>query len=97
MAHILLIEDNSDIHEILKDLFQKEHTVYSAYSGTEGISLFEREEIDLVLLDIMLPGKNGDEVLREIRSSNATVPVVMLTALGEKALVSQYLFSIAAK
>ena len=93
MAHILLIEDNSDIHEILKDLFQKEHTVYSAYSGTEGISLFEREEIDLVLLDIMLPGKNGDEVLREIRSSNATVPVVMLTALGEKALVSQYLLN----
>ena len=93
MAHILLIEDNSDIHEILKELFQKEHTVYSAYSGTEGISLFEREEIDLVLLDIMLPGKNGDEVLREIRSSNATVPVVMLTALGEKALVSQYLLN----
>ena len=93
MAHILLIEDNSDIHKILKDLFQKEHTVYSAYSGTEGISLFEREEIDLVLLDIMLPGKNGDEVLREIRSSNATVPVVMLTALGEKALVSQYLLN----
>ena len=93
MAHILLIEDNSDIHKILKDLFQKEHTVYSAYSWTEGLSLFEREEIDLVLLDIMLPGKNGDEVLREIRSSNATVPVVMLTALGEKALVSQYLLN----
>ena len=93
MAHILLIEDNSDIHEILKDLFQKEHTVYSAYSGTKGISLFEWEEIDLVLLDIMLPGKNGDEVLREIRSSNATVPVVMLTALGEKALVSEYLLN----
>ena len=93
MAHILLIEDNSDIHEILKELFQKEHTVYAAYSVTEGISLFEREEIDLVLLDIMLPGKNGDEVLREIRSSNATVPVVMLTALGEKALVSQYLLN----
>ncbi|WP_128834544.1 response regulator transcription factor [Streptococcus sp. DD11] len=90
MANILLIEDNSDIHEILKDLFQKEHTVYSAYSGTEGISLFEREEIDLVLLDIMLPGKNGDEVLREIRK-DSQVPVVMLTALGEKALVSQYL------
>ena len=47
----------------------------------------------MVLLDIMLPGKNGDEVLREIRSSNATVPVVMLTALGEKALVSQYLLN----
>ncbi|MBP2619964.1 response regulator transcription factor [Streptococcus panodentis] len=90
MANILLIEDNSDIHEILKDLFQKEHTVYSAYSGTEGLVLFGREKIDLVLLDIMLPGKNGDEVLREIRK-DSQVPVVMLTALGEKALVSQYL------
>lgn len=44
----------------------------------------------MVLLDIMLPGKNGDQVLAEIRKSSQ-IPVVMLTALGEKSLVSQYL------
>ena len=93
MARILVIEDNHDIHEILTHLFEKEHQVYSAYSGIEGLNIFERERPDLVLLDIMLPGKNGDQVLREIRSIDTHVPVVMLTALGEKALVSQYLLN----
>lgn len=90
MATILIIEDNNDIHDILKDLFQAEHRVFSAYSGTEGLLVFAQEAIDLVLLDIMLPGKNGDQVLAEIRKSSQ-IPVVMLTALGEKSLVSQYL------
>ena len=90
MATILIIEDNNDIHEILKDLFETEHRVFSAYSGTEGLLIFAQEKIDLVLLDIMLPGKNGDQVLAEIRKSSQ-IPVVMLTALGEKSLVSQYL------
>ena len=90
MANILIIEDNNDIHDILKDLFETEHRVFSAYSGTEGLLVFAQEAIDLVLLDIMLPGKNGDQVLAEIRKSSQ-IPVVMLTALGEKSLVSQYL------
>ena len=93
VARILLIEDNNDIQEILYSLLSEDHEVLQAFSGTEGLRLFQQEGVDLVLLDIMLPGKNGDEVLREIRSSNATVPVVMLTALGEKALVSQYLLN----
>ncbi|ALF27175.1 response regulator transcription factor [Streptococcus intermedius] len=92
MANILIIEDNNDIHELLKDLFQAEHRVYSAYSGTEGLLVFAQQKIDLVLLDIMLPGKNGDQVLAEIRKSSQ-IPVVMLTALGEKSLVSQYLLN----
>lgn len=92
MANILIIEDNNDIHELLKDLFQAEHRVFSAYSGTEGLLVFAQQKIDLVLLDIMLPGKNGDQVLAEIRKSSQ-IPVVMLTALGEKSLVSQYLLN----
>lgn len=90
MANILLIEDNVDIHDILKELFETEHTVYSAYSGSEGIELFQREEIDLILLDIMLPEKKGNEVLTEIRRVSQ-VPILMLTALGDKSLVSRYL------
>ena len=90
MARILLIEDNNDIQEILYSLLSEDHEVLQAFSGTEGLRLFQQESIDLVLLDIMLPGKNGDQVLEEIRLQSQ-VPVVMLTALGEKSLVSQYL------
>ena len=90
MAKILVIEDNNEIQEILRTLFTEEHEVIQAFSGTEGIMQFDTGGIDLVLLDIMLPGKNGDQVLQAIRQTSQT-PVIMLTALGDKKLISQYL------
>ena len=61
-----------------------------AFSGTEGMIRFEQGGIDLILLDIMLPGKNGDQVLKAVRK-DSSVPVIMLTALSDKKLISQYL------
>ena len=90
MASILVIEDNNEIQEILRILLAEEHEVIQAFSGTEGIMQFDKGGIDLVLLDIMLPGKNGDQVLQAIRQTSQT-PVIMLTALGDKKLISQYL------
>ena len=90
MASILVIEDNNEIQEILRTLLAEEHEVIQAFSGTEGIMQFDKGGIDLVLLDIMLPGKNGDQVLQAIRQTSQT-PVIMLTALGDKKLISQYL------
>ena len=90
MASILVVEDNNEIQEILRTLLAEEHEVIQAFSGTEGIMQFDKGGIDLVLLDIMLPGKNGDQVLQAIRQTSQT-PVIMLTALGDKKLISQYL------
>lgn len=92
MAKILIIEDNNDINEILQDLLKEQHEVFPAFSGTEGLMLFRYEAIDLVLLDIMLPGKNGEEVLAEIRQGS-NVPVIIITALGDKKTVSDYLLN----
>ena len=92
MARVLLIEDNNDIQEILYSLLSEDHEVLQAFSGTEGLRLFQQEAVDLVLLDIMLPGKNGDQVLEEIRLQSQ-VPVIMMTALGDKHLISQYLLA----
>lgn len=88
----LLVEDNNDIQKILRDFFSEEHEVIQAYSGTEGLRLFEAENIDLVLLDIMLPGKSGEQVLQEIRKVSS-VPIIMLTALSDKQMISQYLLA----
>lgn len=90
MARILIVEDNNEIQEILRTLLSEEHEVIQAFSGTEGMIRFEQEAIDLILLDIMLPGKNGDQVLKAIRQ-DSSVPVIMLTALSDKKLISQYL------
>ena len=90
MARILIIEDNNEIQEILRTLLSEEHEVIQAFSGTEGMIRFEQGAIDLILLDIMLPGKNGDQVLKLIRQ-DSSVPIIMLTALSDKKLISQYL------
>ena len=90
MARILIVEDNNEIQEILRTLLSAEHEVIQAFSGTEGMIRFEQGGIDLILLDIMLPGKNGDQVLKAIRQ-DSSVPVIMLTALSDKKLISQYL------
>ncbi|MEK4298977.1 response regulator transcription factor [Oceanobacillus sp. FSL W8-0428] len=92
MAKILVVEDNNEINQMLVELLSESYHVVGAYSGTEGLLLFQQESPDLVMLDIMLPGKNGDQVLSEIRKASQ-VPVIMLTALGEKRLVSEYLLN----
>ena len=90
MARIHIVEDNNEIQEILRTLLSEEHEVIQAFSGTEGMIRFEQGDIDLILLDIMLPGKNGDQVLKAIRHERS-VPVIMLPALSDKKLISQYL------
>lgn len=89
---LLIIEDNNEIQQLLLSLFENDYDVISAYSGTEALLLFEKQTIDLVLLDIMLPGKTGDEVLKDIREQSA-VPVIIMTALSEKKRISEYLLA----
>ena len=90
MNHVLIIEDNNDINQILFDLLSDEYQITQAYSGTEGLLYFQQSHFDLILLDIMLPGKDGHQVLKEIRSVSQ-IPVLMLTAISDKKTVAQYL------
>ncbi len=92
MQKILIIEDNNDINDMLQDLLNKDYEVTCAFSGTEGLFYFSQKKFNLVLLDIMLPGKSGDRVLKEIRQIS-DIPVIMLTALSDKKLVSEYLMN----
>ncbi|MCD5415689.1 response regulator transcription factor [Candidatus Bipolaricaulota bacterium] len=79
---ILICEDDPDIQEILHSFLVAEgYEVSSVGTGEEALTLFSAEEPDLVLLDVLLPGKDGWDVLREIRRQSDT-PVIMLTALG---------------
>ena len=81
--HILVIDDDKNICEVIKLYLQKEgYKVTVAYDGQAGIDAFERETPDLIVLDIMMPRKDGWEVLKQIRKTSA-VPVIMLTAKGE--------------
>ncbi|WP_276404428.1 response regulator transcription factor, partial [Lactococcus petauri] len=69
-----------------------EYVVISAFSGTEGLLLFENNNINLVILDVMLPGKQGDQVLKELRLKN-NVPIIIMSALGDKKKISEFLLN----
>jgi DNA-binding response OmpR family regulator len=82
--HVLLIEDDPRIREIVeRGLGARGFVVTSAPDGESGLELARKLEVDLVLLDLMLPGRPGLEVLEEIRLAKPRVPVVALTALDD--------------
>ncbi|HBF75301.1 MAG TPA: hypothetical protein DDW71_08605 [Lactobacillus sp.] len=64
MKTILIVEDSDDMQGLLTSMLSAEYQVVSAYSGTEGLMLFEKYPVSLILLDRLLPGKSGDEVLQ---------------------------------
>ncbi|HDN80076.1 MAG: DNA-binding response regulator [Chloroflexi bacterium] len=81
---ILVIDDNEELLRIIrKALEHKGFEVYTALSGKEGLKEFHHVVPDLVILDIMMPGMSGWEVCRELRRISS-VPILMLTALGEE-------------
>ncbi|WP_053217747.1 response regulator YycF [Virgibacillus senegalensis] len=77
---ILVVDDEKPIADILKFNLEKEgYQVVCAYDGDEAIELTNKENPDLLLLDIMLPNKDGNEVCREVRKTH-TMPIIMITA-----------------
>jgi DNA-binding response OmpR family regulator len=80
---ILLVEDEQKIADTLKlGLTEDGYYVETAYDGNIGWKLFQQHGFDIVILDINLPGMNGYELCQRIRSRNALIPVIMLTALS---------------
>jgi DNA-binding NtrC family response regulator len=81
--NVLIIDDEEVLQDVLTALLRKEgHQTHSAFSGEEGLEMLDREEVDLVLLDLMLPGMHGMQVLREMRRKHPDVVVVVITAFS---------------
>ena len=76
MKKILVAED--DIHKFIKEILEKErYIVKSAYSGTEALTIIKNDSIDLILLDLMLPGINGEDIVKKV---NKTIPIIVISA-----------------
>jgi DNA-binding response OmpR family regulator len=83
--HILVVDDDADVRELVVEyLGGNDLRVSAASSGREMFALFDREAIDLVLLDLKLPGEDGMQLARALRE-RASVPIVLLTGRNEEA------------
>lgn len=77
MKKILVVEDDMDIHNLIKNVLEKErYDVISAYSGTEALLLIEKKDIDLILLDLMIPGLSGEEIIKKVKN----IPIIVISA-----------------
>jgi two-component system alkaline phosphatase synthesis response regulator PhoP len=86
---ILVIDDDPDIHAVVKKIFQpKSYEMVSAYNGEEGLRKVVEERPDLIILDVIMPGKHGFDVCRELKTDEkyhffSNIPVLMLTVYPE--------------
>ena len=77
MQTILIVEDNTDIHNFIKEVLEKEnYHVLNSYSGTEALMILEQKHVDLILLDLMLPGLNGEEIIKKVNN----IPIIVISA-----------------
>lgn len=77
MKNILVVEDDISIHSILQEILKNDgYNVIDAYSGSEAMMVLEKNQVDLILLDLMLPGINGEEIIKR----NNHIPIIVLSA-----------------
>ncbi|WP_373899332.1 response regulator transcription factor [Haloimpatiens sp. FM7315] len=82
---ILIIEDEKKLSNVIELYLKKEgYLTYTAYDGFEGEKKIEEEEFDLIILDIMMPNKDGWSLLRKIKSISPKTKVILTTARGEE-------------
>ncbi|MFQ5893226.1 MAG: response regulator [Nitrospinota bacterium] len=85
---IMVVDDERSVCRALrKFLERKGYRVVEAYNGHEALELYKRERPKVVLLDIRMPGKNGLEVLRELKAHNPKARVIMVSAVQEEEIV----------
>lgn len=78
---LLVIEDEHKIAQALKRGLEQEHyAVDLEFDGEDGLATAEAEEYDLIVLDRMLPGKDGMQICKQLRQNNNHTPIIMLTA-----------------
>src|SRR6476620_2619278 len=85
MQKILLVEDDPELTKLLQLHFEsKAYQFISCTTAEEAVIKIGKEKVDLIILDITLPGMNGMELCRKIRESDAGIPIMMLTSHGEE-------------
>lgn len=87
---ILIVDDQNGIRILLMELFGNEgYQMYQAANGKAALEVVEQDSPDLVLLDMKIPGMDGLEILKHIKSTHPQIKVIMMTAYGELDIIKQ--------
>lgn len=85
MKRVLIVDDDVDIRDSLALLLEDRYEVVTAADGRQALAVLQREGADVVLLDLMMPGLSGEDVVRELRRRGDDVPVALISAARELA------------
>ena len=80
---VLVVDDDEGMRDTLRAILKREYLVLTAATGEEGLAVLKREDVDLILLDVRLPGIDGLEVLTIVKENYSLVEVIMVSALSE--------------
>jgi DNA-binding response OmpR family regulator len=81
MFHILVVEDDTNARKLMKAVLERaEYSVSTAADGEDALALLDTRHVDLILLDVMMPGMDGYAFTRELRAAGSTTPILMVTA-----------------
>lgn len=90
MNKIMIVEDDNTINELLADLLSEQYEVIQAFAGSEALRIIKTEKLDLILLDLMLPGITGEEFISNFREQSS-VPIIVITAKAEMNVLAHVL------
>ena len=80
---VLIVDDDEGVRDTLTAILKREYLILTAATGEEGLAILKRKDVDLILLDIRLPGISGLELLTIVRENYSLVEVIMVSALSE--------------
>lgn len=86
---ILIADDSTFLRLILRDVFSKNYRILEAEDGENAVKLFREERPDVVLLDVVMPERDGMGALREIKKLDPQAKVIMVTAVGQESIIHE--------
>ena len=81
MTAILIVDDDAPIREVLRELFEEEHTCHTAANGEQALEWIKTEHYDVILMDVSMPGMSGLELLAQTRLLHPQTPVIIITGI----------------
>lgn len=84
MFNVLVVEDDKNLKKLMVTYLKRNnYTVFEANNGIHALDIIDKQYIDLVISDVMMPGMDGFELLNELRTSNYEIPIMLITAKGD--------------